>query len=193
LRREVDRLRGILTDFLEYAGELRLDKVDADLNEVVEDLVNFFLPQAEKHGVRLRSDPTAAPVRVRVDVPRIKQALLNLMLNGVQAMANSPNTQPRELIVRVTFESERGRAGADTKPKSPPRPTIHVIDTGPGMSEETLAKMWQPYFTTKAGGTGLGLPTTRRIVDAHGGRIEVFSEVGKGTDFVLILPLEPAQ
>jgi hypothetical protein len=67
---------------------------------------------------------------------------------------------------------------------------IHVIDTGPGITPEAKARLFTPYFTTKAGGTGLGLPTTRRIVESHQGRIEPHSEVGKGTDFVITLPIE---
>ncbi|MEL7473890.1 MAG: ATP-binding protein, partial [Planctomycetota bacterium] len=65
---------------------------------------------------------------------------------------------------------------------------LHVIDTGPGMDTERLERIFEPYFTTKSGGTGLGLPTTRRLVEAHGGRIEAHSEPGRGTDFVLTLP-----
>jgi signal transduction histidine kinase len=66
---------------------------------------------------------------------------------------------------------------------------LHVIDTGPGMTPEVLEKVFTPYFTTKSGGTGLGLPTTRRLIEAHGGRIDVHTEVGRGTDFVVRLPV----
>jgi signal transduction histidine kinase len=69
---------------------------------------------------------------------------------------------------------------------------IHVIDTGPGMTPEVRQKLFTPYFTTKAGGTGLGLPTTRRIIESHQGRIEPLSEPGRGTDFVITLPIDPS-
>ncbi|HHN77052.1 MAG TPA: HAMP domain-containing histidine kinase, partial [Phycisphaerales bacterium] len=65
---------------------------------------------------------------------------------------------------------------------------IHVIDTGPGIDEEKRDEIFKPYFTTKRGGSGLGLPTTRRIVEAHGGRLELVSEPGRGTDFAIVLP-----
>ncbi len=181
LSREVERLRGILQDFLEYAGELRLDRREADLNVVVGELVDFFLPQAEKHAVRLRSDPASGALIASLDVPHIKQAVLNLMLNAVQAMASSGAS--RELILktqRVT-EPDAGKAVV-----------LHVIDTGPGIPPEHLAKMFTPYFTTKSGGTGLGLPTARRIVEAHQGRLEVHTELGRGTDFVVTIPESPA-
>ncbi|MCA3004703.1 MAG: hypothetical protein IOD15_04975, partial [Phycisphaerales bacterium] len=65
---------------------------------------------------------------------------------------------------------------------------VHVIDTGPGIPPEVLARIFQPYFTTKSGGSGLGLPTARRIIEEHGGRLEVHSEVGRGSNFVVVLP-----
>lgn len=182
LRREVERLRGILTDFLQFAGELRLDRKPADLNLAVEELVDFFLPQAEKSGVRLRTDLASGPIHANVDVAHLKQAVLNLLLNAAQAMSseNSFPDRPRDLIVRTARSTDAGRQ---------PVAKIHVIDTGPGMSAETIGKIFQPYFTTKSGGTGLGLPTARRIVEAHEGRLEVHSEPGRGTDFSLTLPI----
>jgi signal transduction histidine kinase len=189
LRREVERLRGILTDFLQFAGQLRLEPASADLNQIVEELVDFFLPQAEKQGVRLRTDLADGPLTALLDAPHIKQAVLNLMLNAVQAMAEPRGGAsraaavgaggPRELILKTA----RGQ-GADRKPAI----ILHVIDTGPGMDEATVSRIFQPYFTTKSGGTGLGLPTARRIVESHQGRIEVHTEPGQGTDFVLTFP-----
>jgi signal transduction histidine kinase len=66
---------------------------------------------------------------------------------------------------------------------------VDVIDTGPGIPADVLGKIFSPYFTTKSGGTGLGLPTTRRIAEAHGGRLDVVSELGKGSDFRFVLPV----
>jgi signal transduction histidine kinase len=185
LRREVDRLRGILTDFLQYAGTVRLDPRPTDLNGVVEELVDFFLPQAEKSGVRLRADLAAGPLMGSLDAPLIKQAVLNLMLNAVQAMSPPAGgagaagaDSPRELILRTARED---RGGA-------PSLVLHVIDTGPGMTPETQSKIFNPYFTTRAGGSGLGLPTARRLIEAHDGTIEVHSEPARGTDFTITLP-----
>lgn len=182
LRREVERLRGILTDFLQFAGELRLDPKPENLNTAVEELVDFFLPQAEKSGVRLRSELAGEALVAEVDVAHIKQAVLNLLLNATQAMASDTGDpgRPRELIVRTNRATD-----AEKRPVA----RIHVIDTGPGMSPETTAKIFQPYFTTKSGGTGLGLPTARRIIEAHEGRLDVHSEPGRGTDFCLTLPI----
>ena len=186
LKREVDRLRGILQDFLEYAGELRLDMKVADLNTAVDELADFFLPQAEKSGVRLRLDLAPGKLLADMDSQRVKQAALNLMLNAVQVMGGLDAQVPaaRELIVRTARE---------TDPENRQFVTLHVIDTGPGIAKDRQQKIFDPYFTTKAGGTGLGLPTSRRIIEAHHGRLELISELGKGTDFVIKLPAVAAQ
>ncbi len=190
LGREVDRLRGILTDFLEYAGELRLEPRMDDLNAVIDELVDFFLPQAAQLGVRVREDLCEGTLPAWIDSQHIKQAVLNLLLNALHAIedkakqtdGNQAAGGPDELIIR----SERG-FDEDKQPVA----ILHVIDTGPGMDEQLVNNIFTPYFTTKSGGSGLGLPTARRIIEAHHGSLEVHSEPGKGTDFVLTLPAEP--
>lgn len=180
LRREADRLRGILADFLTYAGELRLDPAPSDVNTIVQDLVDFFDPQARQQQVRVRCDLAPGPLVASIDAPLLKQALLNLMLNAVQAFGPAAASDaPRELIIRT-----RTAADADNRDAV----FIHVIDTGPGIAPDVALKVFTPYFTTKSGGSGLGLPTTRRIIDAHGGRIDLKTEPGKGSDFTVVLP-----
>jgi signal transduction histidine kinase len=197
LRREVERLRGILTDFLTFAGEIKLDLAETDLNKVVDELADFFLPQAQQQGVRMRVELSPTPLQGAIDAPLIKQAVLNLMLNAVQAMSVSAggsgggsepqpsqnHAAPRELILRTTRE---------TDPEGHSLNTLHVIDTGPGIPPDVMGRIFTPYFTTKSGGTGLGLPTTRRIVEAHQGRIDIQTEPGRGTDFVVRLPAQTA-
>jgi len=191
LRREAERVKGILSDFLSYAGELRLDSAPQDVNQVVEELVDFFSPQAQQQGVRLHSKLEASTLLASVDAPHLKQALLNLMLNAVQAMKTSrdeagkplESERPKELIIRTERHIEKL---AGQPPDQSVR--IHVIDTGPGIPPLVLERLFTPYFTTKAGGTGLGLATTRRIIEAHHGRIEAYSQPGVGTEFTITLP-----
>lgn len=182
LGRETERLRGILEDFLEYAGELRLNTSESSLNRIVEELADFFSPTTEGAGVRLRVETAPESPRASVDVDHLKQALLNLMLNAVHAMQQQPPGS-RDLMLRVEQgEDEHGLVAV----------RVHVTDTGPGIDEQTRTKIFHPYFTTKSGGTGLGLPTARRIVEAHHGHIELHSESGKGSDFVITLPMNDA-
>ncbi|CAN5700640.1 HAMP domain-containing sensor histidine kinase [soil metagenome] len=182
LRRETDRLRGILSDFLEFAGQVRLDRKPESINALLTQLCEFFIPEATRLNIRIRLDLTDADTTASVDAPRLKQALLNLMLNAVQAMApgGNPAPAPGELILRTRRGGE-GRV---------PVLRIHVIDTGPGIAPEVRARIFDPYFTTKAGGSGLGLPTTRRLIEAHHARLDVHSERGKGSDFCITLMLE---
>jgi len=192
--REVDRLRGILDDFLQFAGQIHLDPEPHDLNKLVEELADFYQPQADRAGVRILTQTDPSPVIVEVDSHRLKQAVLNLLINATQALESSSHPdQPKELMLRV----ERNGASSVIKgigaasPEAPPIPeaVLHVTDTGPGISQEDIKRIFRPYFSTKRGGTGLGLPTTRRIIDAHQGRLEVYSEPDQGTDFVIRLPL----
>ena len=170
VHREAGRLREILDDFLRYAGRIELDRKPVDLNRMLEDLVDFFTPQAQVHKVQLRLRKHATPVIAEVDERMLKQAVLNLMLNAVQAM-----TGGGELILSVTPRIRDA--------------VIDVIDTGPGIPPDAIGQIFQAYYTTKKSGTGIGLAMTKRITEEHGGRIDVRSEVGKGSDFSIALPL----
>lgn len=181
LQREAERLRDTLGDFLRFAGEIRLVRERHDLNEVVDELIDFFLPQAQHHNIRMRAELGRGPMEASLDASHFKQALLNLLLNAVQAMTEGPgaeSTRAKELIVRTTeVETDVGSQWA-----------VHVIDTGPGISSGVAERIFTPYFTTKGGGSGLGLPTTKRLIEEHGGTIDVVSHDGQGTDFVVTIP-----
>lgn len=170
VQEEAGRLKGILDDFLRFAGKVELNPAMTDLRGLVGELADFFTPQAEAGHVVLRTALPDAAVPVRVDANLIKQALLNLMLNAVQAMEEGG-----ELLIRLS--GSRGRA------------ELEVIDTGAGIPAENLGKVFDVYYSTKKHGSGLGLPTTRRIIREHGGDLRVQSAVGKGTRFVISLPL----
>ncbi len=179
LREETERLRAILEDFLHFAGRMQLDRAQTAINAVIEEVVDFYAPQAEASGVQLRSNLDAKAGEVEVDRSLIKQAMLNLLINATQAMVaarygDDAHGGSDELMIR----SAGGRDEV----------TIHVTDTGPGIAAQNLEKIFQPYFSTKKDGTGLGLATTRRIVEEHGGSIQVYSEPGRGSEFVMRLP-----
>ena len=188
LQRETERLRGILQDFLEFAGQIHLEKREVDLNEMVAEIADFYLPEAERLGVRIRSELAPGAIRASVDVRAVKQALLNLIIYATQAMASTPNTgAAKELLLRTRVDKGAARASADAGNAGTAE--LHVIDTGPGIDTQTISQIFKPYFTTKSGGSGLGLPTSRRLIEEHGGQITVRSEVGKGSDFAVVLPL----
>jgi signal transduction histidine kinase len=187
VEREATRLANILNDFLRFAGRIKLAPVEADLREVVEELVDFYRPQCDQHKVVLRADLPATPVVARVDPALVKQALLNLLINATQVMA-AQDAPSRELMIRLMPAAQPAAKGQ--REITPREIAIHVIDTGPGIPAEKHAEIFRPYVTGRKGGSGLGLAVTRRIVEEHGGRIDLFSEPGKGSDFMVRLPIE---
>ncbi len=172
VHRETSRLREILEDFLRYAGRIELDRRPVELNGLLEELVDFFLPQAQLQRVQLRLKKNPTPVTADVDARLIKQAVLNLLINGLQAIGDSGG----ELMLSLSVQ---GRSAV-----------IDVIDTGPGIPPEQVKSIFQAYYTTKKGGTGIGLAMAKRIAQEHGGEIGVRSDVGKGSDFYIALPMK---
>ena len=170
VQQETGRLREILDDFLRFAGRIEIERRPVELNRLLEELVDFLSPQAGLQRVQLRLKRAPHDVTAAADPKLIKQAVLNLMLNGLQAMPSGG-----EMILALS--NGDGQA------------VIDVIDTGPGIPPETVDKIFQAYYSTKKGGTGLGLAMAKRIAHEHGGSIHVRSEPGKGSDFALRLPL----
>jgi signal transduction histidine kinase len=169
VQRETGRLREILDDFLRYAGKMELERKPTDLNDLLEELVDFFAPQAQLQRVQLRLRRDPGPLMANIDPKFIKQAVLNLMLNGVQAMPDGG-----ELI--LSAKQQEGQARID------------IIDTGSGIPPEAVANIFMAYYSTKRSGTGLGLAISQRIAREHGGSLNVQTEAGKGSDFYLLLP-----
>ncbi len=172
LSREVERLRGILDDFLQFAGRMKLHKEDVNLCDILGELEDFYHPQCDTEHVVMRMQLPDNPVVANVDASLLKQAILNLLINATHAMQESAQ---KELMIRLETDDNEAR--------------IHVIDTGKGIEEERLDEIFHPYVSSKQGGTGLGLPTTMRIAQEHGGHIMVNSTVGQGSDFILCVPL----
>ena len=174
LEHEAVRLREILEDFLRFAGRMNLDPSEHDVRAIVDQLVDFFHPQCEQANVLIRADLPDHPIRIKVDEGLLKQALLNLMINAVQSMEDLPDDKVREMMVRLEEDEKEVR--------------IHIIDHGPGIAEDRKDEIFHPYVSSKQGGSGLGLPTTRRIIEVHGGHIELHSKVGSGSDFTVHRP-----
>lgn len=170
LQREVQRLEQILEDFLRFAKGGEVNRSPRDLVALVREVLEFVAVEDERQGIRHHVElPSSLPL-VRLDPTAFQQALLNLFVNARQAMPSGG-----ELIVRVR------RVGNFVE--------LTVTDTGVGMSEEDLARCFDIYFSTKREGTGLGLSTTKRIIEEHEGTIAVISELGRGTSFSIVLPL----
>ena len=169
LRREVRRLEDVLEDFLRYARSHPLHPMLQNVNQILDELLDFVTPEASQGGVRVSRVFAADLMPCHVDAGHLKQAFLNIVINAKQAMPDGG-----ELIVRTR--------------NVPGGVEVEFIDTGTGISDEHLPHIWDVYYSSKQTGTGLGLPTARRIIEEHGGTIRVHTEVGKGTCFTVFLP-----
>lgn len=174
IRRETGRLNDIVEDFLRFAKVQDLRLEPTDLNDLVDDLRDFCEPQAVGQNVLIRTqyDPDLPPVPLDVDL--FKQALWNLIRNAQHAMPDGG-----ELILQTRRDGDQA--------------ILDVTDTGVGMDEQVASQVFDAFFSTRPGGSGLGLPTTRKIIEAHGGSIALQSEPGQGTMFTVRLPLAEGQ
>ena len=167
---EVNRLNGVVEQLLKYARPEGSSFCEIAFGEVIKPVLSLVHHESERHQVELVPD-FKADLKVYVDPEKIKQVFLNLIFNGVQSMEKGG-----KIFVRAFKEQDS------------PWNVFEVEDTGCGMSEETARRIFEPFFTTRQRGTGLGLAIVKKIVDLHGGKIEVSSEAGRGTKFKFYLP-----
>jgi signal transduction histidine kinase len=167
IEKDVNYSNKIVSDLLEYSRPIQLDIQEMTPKSAVAEAVSHVdFPK----NVQL-IDLTKSTPAIRIDADNMKRVFINLVKNAVDAMPNGG---------KLTVTSEKANGAVK----------IAFADTGLGISEENLKKLFGPLFTTKAKGMGLGLAICKRIVEAHGGRISVESAVGKGTTFTITIPLE---
>jgi two-component system sensor histidine kinase HydH len=169
LRKQCVHLERLLNDFLQFARVGSVEQQPADLNVLVEEFIDFYQPQAKDLDIEISPHLAANLPQVNIDFPLFLQVLTNLSRNAQQAM-------PKGGVLELQTYSRGDRV------------MLEIIDTGEGMSAETQEKMFDTFFSTKPGGSGLGLPTVRKIVEVHGGAIHCDSEIGRGTRFSISLP-----
>ena len=171
LQREVKRLEEILNDFLKFTRGQDLSTRECNLNQLIDDVLDFVNPEIAAHGISvLRSYCEDLPP-CHLDADLIKQALVNVIKNARESMQDGG-----DLMVRT---SRKG-----------PNVRVSITDTGHGIPKEEADNVFRAYYSTKKGGTGLGLPTAKRIIEDHRGVMSVQSEEGKGSSFTMELPIE---
>jgi len=185
VRHEVERIDSTVRALLDRARPRMLEIRPSSLTEVTRRAVNLATAQAavraERAGqITIKFDPSSDPINAPIDAAQIEDAILNLIINAIEASQGQGTVSVR------LFRSESDDDATDLRDEA----TIEVSDQGSGISEENLARIFHPFFTTRKVGTGLGLPAVRRIVRAHGGRVEVRSTLGEGSTFAIHLPLE---
>ena len=169
VRMEINQINRILTDLLETARPHPPQMMRSNLNTTVEHAVMLARQQVLSQPIKIEFEQARDLAEVEHDSDQIHQMILNLLLNAVQAI-EGPGT------VRVAIGSKEDCA------------RVTVTDTGRGIPEQQLGQIFRPFYTTRGNGTGLGLSLVRRIVEEHHGRINVSSEVGKGSTFEVLIP-----
>jgi two-component system sensor histidine kinase PilS (NtrC family) len=176
--REIDRLNGLITEFLQFARPAPTKPTQVDLGSVVEDLVRMF-ELTRPEGVEIEVD-LETKLTALADPTQVRQILWNLILNAVQAMPEGGHI--RISVAEVAGEPQEGASEDRNDPKGGADfVEVTVADTGVGIAPEVLERIFDPFFTTKPEGSGLGLATVHRIVEANGGNLRVQSLVGEGT------------
>lgn len=171
---EIRRLEQLLTEFLDFARPTPLKRAIVDIRGIVENTVDFVHRQADARGVSLHCHLPAEPVMLEIDAPRIRQVLLNLLINGIHAAPIGGN-------VWISIEEARGseRPGCQLK----------VADDGPGIGPRQATRIFEPFYSTKETGLGLGLVVSQRIARSHGGELALGRGDYSGAVFVVELPM----
>jgi len=171
LRKEIQRLSGIVSSHLDLVRPANPEREPHDLGQIASSVVELTCKQATSQGVDLRVEIAPGIPTAMVDGQQIRQAILNLVINAIQALPEGGN-------VRVVVDTCENRL------------RVVVEDDGPGVEEQALREVFEPFFTTKSGGTGLGLSIAFGIADQHGGDLRVENLPGGGARFCLELPEE---
>jgi signal transduction histidine kinase len=167
---EIRRLDRVVQTLVDFTRPVELRLTDIDLRKLVDDVVILASPEAENHNVHIERDSSPEALPVKIDADLVKQAVLNIVINGVQAMTEGGN-----LYIATRREGESA--------------LVTVRDEGPGIPAEIRDKIYNLYFTTKKGGSGIGLAMTYRVVQLHNGSLEFDSVEGRGATFHLRFPL----
>ena len=170
---EVTRLEGIIHDNLSYIKEVAPQLSESDINTVLQDILALYEDELSQRHIVVERDLASALPHLMIDPQQIKQAVINIIKNAMEAMENGGT-----LFIRTYAASDA------------PEAALEIGDTGSGISSKAMHNIFNPYYTTKPRGTGLGLPITNRIIKAHGGRIELKNRESGGALFTIKLPLQ---
>jgi signal transduction histidine kinase len=172
IRDEIRRLNGIIEEFLTFSKSRRLELRENAVQDLLQKIVNLVSAEAAERGVIIRTDWQSAPVVIPMDMDKLQQALLNFVKNAVESISDSG-----EVTLAIRNE-EKGLA------------KIVITDTGCGLTAPEVERIFNPEYTTKEKGLGLGLSLAHEIIRGHGGEIRVKSRKGEGTVFEIFLPRE---
>jgi len=172
IRDEIRRLNGIIEEFLTFSKSRRLELHEYPVTDVLQKIVNLMREEAASKGITMETRFSDSPAIIPMDVDKLQQAFLNFIKNAMESISGEGS-----IVIAV-------------EPSGKDRLSVKISDTGCGMTSEEVERIFNPEYTTKEKGLGLGLPLAHEIVRGHGGEIRVFSGPGSGTTFEIILPSE---
>ena len=184
MQAEVGRLNTIVDQFLGLARPSRLTLAEEPLVAILEELLTLLSSQALAQKIRLETDLRLGTARVRMDRQQLTHAFMNVLLNAIQAMPGGGVLKVSAAALPLDRAAVSGRSSAGARMAQ-----VAISDSGPGIPADHLDRIFEPYFSTKEGGTGLGLAMAHKIVEDHGGAIRVESQAGSGASFIITLPL----
>lgn len=171
MKQEIYRVNNLITEYLEYTRPLKLNKKPASIVEIIDDVLSIVEATAEKENINIYKDYTI-DFTLEIDVDLIKSCLLNIITNAIYAMKNS---EVKTLFIKTELIEDNM--------------VIKISDTGSGVPEELIDKIFEPFFSTKKEGLGLGLPLAKKVIEEHGGKIEFSSRIGQGSEVKIYLPV----
>lgn len=186
--RELDRVQAILEDMLEFARPSKLSPEPTGINEILIQALELYEDPAMQQGIEISKALTPDLPLTMVDRKKLHRCLSNIILNAIQAM---PKGGRLSLATGLALEAELPPFSRGSPPTPQPALTITIADTGPGIPPDRLAHIFDPFYTAKEKGLGLGMAIAHRIIEDHGGTIDVESCVGSGTTFLVRLPIKP--
>ena len=170
IKQEIQRLNKLVEDFLDYGRPMKLNLREVDINKLFEDIIEIIWAKADAEKINIIKDYNTLQM-LNLDPDLIKTCIFNVILNAFQAM-------PDGGTLTIKTESAYGTL------------SILISDTGVGIPKDELSKVFDPFFTTKKNGLGLGLAMTKRVVEEHGGKVDLHSAVGKGSEVIITLPIQ---
>ena len=188
MRHEVQRIDSTVRALLDRARPRLVSVRTSSLNGIVERAVNLARAQltnaaTQTQSVTIKFESPDDPLTIPIDPAQIEDAVLNLIINAIESVDGNGEVKIRVALSEKTQNETDGEMGDEA--------IVQVSDNGRGIGEEDLTRIFNPFFTTRPGGTGLGLPAVRRIARAHSGRVDVSSSPGRGSTFTIRLPLTP--
>jgi len=177
IKNEIHRLNQITNDFLKLARPAEPRMLPLEARPILTEVTDLLAPNCAEKGIRLVCDGVEGG-RFRADPQQLKQVLMNLVHNAAESIG-------RDGV--ITLRAHQGNSRLNAKPTQVVM--LEVEDNGPGIPPEVQARLFDPFYSTKEQGTGLGLPIARRIIEKHGGDLQFETELGKGALFRIVLPL----